>query len=117
MITQEEVQAAILVRDRLCQLIKEYGDDRCSLDLLMFLAKHPHTRFSRMAIAHAIDAQRLNIDRPLRHLIKDGLVKMWVENGLALYSLTEDGSLCDLVSQLVNLDWYKWQLILKQPLA
>ncbi|MBI4296600.1 MAG: hypothetical protein HY667_05745 [Chloroflexi bacterium] len=117
MIIQEESQSTIEIRDKLGQLIREYGDDRCSLDLLVFLAGHPHTRFSRMAIAHAIDAQRLNIDRPLRHLIKDGLVKMWVENGLALYSLTEDESLRGLVAQLVSLDWYKWQLILKQPLA
>ena len=112
---QEEIREVTEVEDKLGQLIKEYGDDRCSLELLMFLGKHPHARFSRMAIAHSIDAQRLNIDRPLKQLITNGLIRMWVENGLPLYSLTEDESLGGVVSQLVNLDWYKWQTILKQP--
>lgn len=113
MITQDKIQEATETEDRLGRLVKKYSDDWCSLNILMFLAKHPHTHFSRKALSHAIEAQRLNIDRPLQHLINDGLVKMWLENGLALYSLAEDESLRDLLSQLVSLDWYKCQLIMK----
>ena len=111
---QEEIREVTEVEDKLCHLVREYGDDHCSLDILMFFGKHPHARFSRMAIAHSIDAQRLNIDRPLKQLITDGLVRMYVENGLAVYSLTEDEPLCALVSQLVSLDWYKWRVMLKR---
>jgi hypothetical protein len=114
MLMQEEIREVTEVEDKLNNIVKVYGDDNCSLDLLMFLGKHPHTRFSRMAIAHSIDAQRLNIDRPLKQLLTDGLIRMYVENGLTVYALTEDASLCGLVTQLVSLDWYKWQTMLKR---
>ena len=111
---QEEIREVTEVEDKLNHLVREYGDDHCSLDLLMFFGRHPYARFSRMAIAHSIDAQRLNIDRPLKQLITAGLVRMYVENGLPVYSLTEDESLCGLVVQLDNLDRYKWQVMLKR---
>ena len=114
MLMQEEIQEVTEVEDKISHLVREYGDDHCSLDLLMFFGRHPYARFSRMAIAHSIDAQRLNIDRPLKQLITDGLVRMYVENGLTVYSLTEDASLCELVTLLVSLDWYRWQTMLKR---
>ena len=90
MVTQE---AAI---DKLSQFIKEYDGDQCSLELLLFLGRHPHTRFSRLVIVHALDARRVDIDRALQHLINKGLVVMHAENGVPLYSLTEDESLRSL---------------------
>ena len=108
------IQEVTEVEDKLSKMVKEYGEDHCSLELLKFLGRHPHARFSRMAIAHSIDAQRLNIDRPLKQLITAGLVRMNIENDQPVYALTEDQPLCDLVMQLVSLDWYKWQTMLRR---
>ncbi len=108
MVTQE---AAI---DRLSQFIKEYDGDQCSLELLLFLGRHPHTRFSRLAIIHALDAWKLDIERALRRLKEKGLVKVSNENGTSFYSLTEDESLYSPVLDLIRANKFQWQPALKQ---
>jgi len=90
--------------DKLSQFMKEYDSDQCSLELLLFLGRHPRTRFSRLAIVHALNAWRLDIERALRRLGERGLVKTYTENGTSFYSLTEDKSLCSPVLDLLKTD-------------
>lgn len=104
----------IAVGERLCQFVRECGDDQCSLELLLFLGKHPDTRFCRLAIVHALNAQRRDIERALRHLINKGLVKICAGNGVPLYSLTEAEPPRSLVLDLAALDWRQWQVLLEQ---
>ncbi len=102
-------------QDRLCQITKEYaGDHDCLLELLQFFGRYPHTRFSGLAVVHALNSRRLYIERALRHLVDKGVVKRYSENNVSLYSLTEDESLRSLILDLAKLDWGQWQLLLRQ---
>ena len=106
----------IAIAEKLYQFIKEYADDHYCLELLRFFGGYPHARFSGLAVVHALDVngRRLYIERVLRHLIDKGVVKTYIENNVCLYSLTEDESLRSLASDLANLDWRQWQLVVRQ---
>ncbi len=105
----------IVVEEKLCRFVKEYCNSRCSLQLLLFLGRHPHARFSQLAIVHALDARRADVERTLRHLLDDGLVMVWnAEIGHPFYSLTDDEMLCSQVLELVSLDWWQCQLMFDQ---
>ena len=80
----------IAVNDRLHELIKEYADDQCCQEVLRFLGRHPHTRFSRLTIVHALNGYRWGTERALSQLTDAGLVKRYAENGITLYSLSVD---------------------------
>ncbi len=107
MVTQE------IALDKLSQFIKEYDSDRFSLELLLFLGRHPRTRFSHLAIVHALNAWKVDIERALRRLKERGLVRTYSENGTSFYSLTEDESLCSPVLDLLKSDRGQWQPVLK----
>lgn len=64
MVTQE---TAI---DKLAQVTKEYDNDPCSLELLLFLGRHPYTRFSLLAIVHALNAWKVEVERAIVSLKK-----------------------------------------------
>lgn len=102
------------VDGKLCQFLKEYDGDQCSLELIIFLGRHPNTRFSRLAIVHALNARRLDIERALRHLKEKGLVTAYPDNGTAVYSLTDDESLRTSVLDLLKISWWDWQPGLRQ---
>ncbi len=66
----------------------KYADDPHCLELLQFFGKHPRTRFSRLALVHALNNGKLYvIDRALKRLVKDGLVILHSDKIVALYSL------------------------------
>ncbi len=100
---------------KLCQFTEKYTDDQCCLlELIQFFGRYPHTRFSRLAVIHALNGRRLSTERALRYLVDKGVVKRYSENNVSLYSLTEDESLCSLALGLAKIDWCQWQLLLKQ---
>jgi hypothetical protein len=103
------------VEGKVTQLIKEYSDDGyCLLELLRFMGRHPHTRFSRLVIIHALNSQRLYTERAIRYLANKGVVRTHIENNVLFYSLTEANDLRDLALNLAALDWYQWQALLRQ---
>ncbi len=103
------------LQERLCQFTKEYTDDQCCLlEILQFFGRYPHTRFSGLAVIHALNGRRFYTERALKYLIDKGVVKRYSENNVSLYSLTEDEELRSLVLNLAKLDWGQWQLLLKQ---
>jgi hypothetical protein len=106
----------IHIAANLYQFIKEYADDHYCLELLRFLGRYPNARFSRLALAHALDVNggRLYIGRALRHLIAKGVVKTYIKNNVGLYSLTRDESLRSLALDLGKLDWCQWQFALRR---
>lgn len=104
----------IVVEERLREFIREYCDGRSSVQLLLFLGRHPHARFSQLAIVHALEARKADVADAVQHLINKRLVVAWTaENGLPFYSLTEEEPLCGLVEELVTLDWWQHQIMLE----
>ncbi len=105
----------ITIGGKLCQFVKEWGDDHyCMLELLRFFGSHPCARFSRLAIVHALSSTKVYIEGALKHLINKGVVRRYIENNVPFYSLTEDESLRSPVLELAKLDWFQWQLMLRQ---
>jgi hypothetical protein len=105
--------AAVSAREKACDFVREFADDRYSLRLLRFFGTHPYVRFSRLAILHAesMDGCKSFLEKALRRLVDQGIVKECVEKGFPLYSLTEDETLCSRVMELANLDWSEWRVV------
>ncbi|MDP2917786.1 MAG: hypothetical protein Q8O16_07665 [Dehalococcoidia bacterium] len=101
----------IAVQDKLLEFINDFGDDLSSLELLLFFGRHPHARFNRAAVAHALNIRRIDLVKSLRCLIDRKLVVTCVENDVTLYSLTRDASLQTLVLGLLDIGQHQWQLI------
>ncbi len=102
------------IGEKLYQFIKEHADDQNCLELLQFFGRYPHTRFSELAVIHALDGRKSFMQKALKELTNKGLVKRCVENNVPLYRLTSDEPLRSLVLDLAKLDWCEWQLMLKQ---
>ncbi len=65
-----------------------YADDPHCLELLLFFYKHPKTRFSRLALVHALNIGKVYVvERALKRLVKDGQVILHADKIVALYSL------------------------------
>ena len=106
----------IAVAGKLRQFIEQYADDHYCLELLRFFGGYPHARFSELAVVHALNSNngKLYTKRALRRLMNEKVIRTYSENNVLFYSLTEDEILVSLVSDLVKLDWYQWQLLLRQ---
>jgi DNA-binding HxlR family transcriptional regulator len=102
------------IGEKLCQFVKEHTGDQYCLELLQFFGRYPHTRFSELAVVHALDGRKLYMERALKELTNQGLVNRCVENNVPLYWLTTDEPLHSLVLDLAKLDWGEWQLMLRQ---
>ncbi len=82
---------AFQITDRTTKLLSNYEDDFHCIELLQFFSKHPHTRFSQLALVHAIDNGKLVvIEKALKRLVQDGLVNEHSDKIVALYSLIVD---------------------------
>jgi hypothetical protein len=54
------------------------------------LGRHPRTRFSRLAIVHALNGYKWGTEQALNRLTDDGVIKRYIENDVPLYSLSAD---------------------------
>jgi hypothetical protein len=81
-LTVSKITSGIITPDN------QYAGDPHCMELLQFFNKHPHTRFSCLALVHALNNGKLCvIDRALKRLVKDGLVILQSDKIVALYSL------------------------------
>jgi hypothetical protein len=100
------------------QLIKEYvGDNHC-LELLRFFGRYSRARFNRLAIVHGLyngNAHSVahSMEKALKRLVENKLICSSVENGIVLYSLTEDELARDIICNFATLDLPQWQIVLK----
>ena len=101
-------------QEKLCHFMEEYDSDLCSLELLLFLVRHPHTRFSRLAIVHALNSWRLDVEKALQNLKNKGLITVSHDNGTTYYSLTENESVRYSILDLLEADAYSWRPVLHQ---
>ena len=106
----------IQIEDKLGNFIKEFSEDLCSLELLLYFSRHPHARFNRNALVHASTTRKFDTDQALKTLVEKKIVVSHSENGIILYSLTKDEPVHSLAAQLVNIDQGQWQIILEHIL-
>jgi len=109
-------KAEITTAEELGQFTKQYVDSYHCLEVLRFFGGYPHAQFSELAVVHALNCEKLYIKRALGQLVDQGVLRISICNNIPLYSLTEDESLCRLVSNLAKFDWPQWQLMLRQTL-
>ncbi len=102
--------------DRLCDFIKDFGDDFCGLELLLFFSRHPRARFNRPSVLHALTTKQFDIGIALKHLIDKKLVVTYTEHGITLYALTKEEPLHSLATQLKDIDQHQWQILLEHIL-
>jgi hypothetical protein len=106
----------ISIEDQLCSFVKEFSDDLCCLELLLFFSRHPNAKFNRTAVIHAVATRKFDAGNALRHLIDKKIVVTSCENGLTLYSLTKEEPAHSLAAQMVSIDQHQWQRVLEHIL-
>jgi hypothetical protein len=106
----------IEIEDKLCAFIKDLGDDLYSLELLLFFSRHPHARFNRTAVLHAITSKQFDTGIALKRLIERKIVVTYSENGITLFALTKQEPIHSLAAEMINIDQRQWQKILEQIL-
>jgi len=84
------VVSEVVTREKLYEVIKEYADDRHCQEVLLFLGRHPHTRFSRLAIVHALNGYKWGTEQALNRLTNEGVVTQYMEGTVPVYSLSAD---------------------------
>ncbi len=101
------------------QYIREYANDPFCLELIQFFGGHPGTRFSNLAIFHALSAngEKLYIEMALRHLVDKGVVRTYIENNTPLYYLTDVEPLRQAALFMASMEWHQWQVVLRQNKA
>ena len=100
------------VGDKLCNFITDFGDDLCSLELLLFFSRHPNARFNRTAVLQALKTKQFDTGIALKRLLDKKIVVTYSENGITLYALTKEEPAYSLTCQLINIDQRQWQVIL-----
>jgi len=104
------------IEDKLCIFIKDVGDDLYSLELLLFFSRHPHARFNRTAVLHALTGRQYETGTALKRLIDKKIIVTYFENGITLYALTKEEPSHSLAAEMVNIDQRRWQKLLEQIL-
>jgi hypothetical protein len=110
------VTAQATAREYLCKMIAEYKDDPYCLEIIQFFGWHPNTRFSGLAITHAlsVNGERRYIHKALQQLVDKGVVNTYSENGVDLYCLTDNSKLRQNALDVAGIDWSQWQDTLRQ---
>ena len=104
----------VSTQEELYRFLEEHGNSRVKRELLDFWGRHPNAKFSRHAICFALDCGKLEANKALRALVDAGLVDNHTNNGLTLYSLTENEEKRRLVLELAALDWDQWDTLIKR---
>jgi hypothetical protein len=106
----------IKIEDQLCNFIKNFCDDLCTLELLLFFSRHPNARFNRSAVLHVVTTKRFDTGLALKKLIDRNVVVTYTENNISLYALTKSEPEHTLACQMLSIDQSQWQVILLQIL-
>jgi len=106
----------VIIEEKLCNFIHEFCDDLSVLELLLFFGRHPHARFNRTVVLHAISSKRFDTALALKKLIDKNLVVIYNENNIILYSLTKAEPAHSLTTQLLTGGQSQWTAIMEQIL-
>jgi len=107
-ITNKKTEAA-------AQPAQQQPHSRCCLELMRFFGVHPNSRFSKLAIIHAVDenGRHLEVERALAQLTSEGVLKTDNSNGTSFYLLSHEEAVMRRVLALARFDWLRWQWLLK----
>ncbi len=100
------------LEEKLCQFMIQYNNDECTREVLQLLGRHPRTRLNHLAIVHAVDWRRMDIDRALKVLIDRRLVKSKTSYGQAVYYLTDEEPQRAMAIKAAALDLAQWRTVL-----
>jgi hypothetical protein len=97
------------------QLMKKLVGNRCCLGLLRFFAAHPNSRFSKLAVIHAMDDDdnRPRIENAIEQMIEEGIIRAEDDKETTYYMLTKDEAMRKLVINVALFDWRDWQMVLE----
>jgi hypothetical protein len=84
------IASEIATREGLVGVIKDYANDQDCQEVLLFLGRHPRTRFSRLAIVYALNGYKWDTEQALNCLTSEGVVRRYIEHDVPLYSLRAD---------------------------
>jgi hypothetical protein len=105
---------SVSTEEELYHFLEEHGTNRVKRELLAFWGRHSDAKFSRRVICYALDCSKLEAEGALRAMVDAGLVDNHTNNGLTLYSLTENEERRRLVLELAALDWDQWNTMIKR---
>jgi len=96
-------------------LMRKFISNRCCLGVLRFFAAHPNSRFSKLAVVHAIDeaGSRLEVEKALDQMVEEGILKTNIENDTCFYALTRNKIARQTVLNIGMFEWRDWQLVLE----
>lgn len=100
--------------EKLCEFLSEFANDECAREVLQLLCRHPRTRLSRLAIQHAVDWRRPDVDKALGTLINRRVAESQIENEQAVFGLTKQEPQRTLAVKVGALDMAQWQALLKR---
>ena len=95
------------------QIVQKFRDDNYCLELLRFFGNYPTTRFSELAVVHALsDEEKSRVKGALGRLLLSGIVGVCIANGTHLYKLADNEGFRDAVMYLAKLEWREWRMII-----
>lgn len=80
----------ILNEKRFLQSAEGYADNHLKAEILAFLSRHPHDKFTVNVISCALDHPKLRITMALKLLAEAGFVEILTMGNVTLYNLTTD---------------------------
>ena len=92
-----------------------YGGTRAKQEVILFWALHPNTKFSRLAIFSAMECSRIDVEKALADMVRDGLLNVHSQNGLVTYSLTSNEDIRRMVALFSTLDWGQRRIVWNHP--
>src|SRR5208283_1337692 len=93
------------------EFIRQFADDPQIQEMLLFLGRHPYTRFNKPALVDSLNMNPKVVDNKVKLLAEKGLVTKIQTNGSAVYSLTAAEPYHDLVRRTAQLTPRQRQLI------
>lgn len=98
----------VLAEEKLYHFLDKYGNTREKRELLLFFGSNPNAKFSKLAIFYALDCNRLKFNRALGVMVEQGILDMYLQNDMPLYSLTTNNEIRRNVVELADVSLDRW---------
>ena len=93
-------------------LIDEYRGKSFYLELLRFFGTYPRARFDSLTVMYELDktGMKTDIGKALAYLVRQKVLREYVENNTHFYSLTDDEQVLRQALETVMTEWNRWQM-------
>ncbi len=104
-----------LTNSKTFELLKSQAVSLMEFHLLIFWTRHPNAKLSLYSIASALDTAKYNLRDAISSLVlKNILIEQRSSNDLVTYSLNNNWSTQELISEMSNMDWNQLRTVEKQ---